>query len=294
MDGRHFPAYLFADLRRGLSTWWSEKVFAGGLEETARSPFLRSLFPPLLLVLLASILFFGRLGCPLLEPEEARYAEIPRQMLAEGRWLTPVLHGEEYYQKPPLLYWCIMVCYQIFGVHDWAARLVPATAGILVVLITYGWARQTVGPRAALAGGLILSLSAWFLYLDGMVGMDSLLCLWVIGALACGHLAVAPPWLAPFSLLRRTWWLLSALSCALGIMTKGPVAAVLVLGPLLAWQYLECRGPRVSLGTWLTHLGVTLLVGGPWYVAAAACGPGGQRDFFLATQHRPLPGPFRS
>ena len=77
------------------------------------------------LLLMGVALFFSRLGQPLLEPEEARYAEIPRQMLAEGRLLTPVLHGEDYYQKPPLLYWLVMAAYRCCGVHDWAARLVP-------------------------------------------------------------------------------------------------------------------------------------------------------------------------
>ena len=191
MACRRFPFYLISDLRQRLSTWWSDKLFAGSREIHTKDRFFSSLFAPLLLLLLAGLLFYARLGCPLLEPEEARYAEIPRQMLAEGRWLAPVLHGEDYFQKPPLLYWLIMVCYQIFGVHDWAARLVPATAGILTVLIIYGWARWTVGPRSAFFSGVILCLSARFLYLGGMVSMDSLLCLWVVkAALACGHLAL--------------------------------------------------------------------------------------------------------
>src|SRR5436305_11126656 len=133
-----------------------------------------------LLFAMTCVLFFARLDHPLLEPEEGRYAEIPRQMLAEGRFLTPVLHHEDYWQKPPLLYWLIMLSYQLCGVHDWAARLVPSIASILVVLVVYGWARRTLGPRAALASGVILCLSARFLYMGGMVGMDSLLCLWVI------------------------------------------------------------------------------------------------------------------
>src|SRR5207237_5605483 len=136
--------------------WWSEKVFAGSTESPRKPGLLTSLCPPILLLLLAVLLFYGRLGCPLLEPEEARYAEIPRQMLAEGRWLAPVLHGEDYYQKPTLLYWLIMGCYQLFGVHDWAARLVPCVAGILVVLLTYAWARRTVGARPALVSGVML------------------------------------------------------------------------------------------------------------------------------------------
>src|SRR5262245_31914418 len=88
-----------------------------------RSRLLRAL--PLLL---AGVLLFSRLSCPLLEPEETRYAEIPRQMLAEGAFFTPVWHGQSYWQKPPLLYWLVMTSYELFGVHDWAARLVPCLA----------------------------------------------------------------------------------------------------------------------------------------------------------------------
>src|SRR5205085_5821258 len=85
----------------------------------------------------AALLFFTRLSCPLLEPEEARYAEIPRQMLAGGRFVEPVWHGMPYYHKPPLLYWLVMASYSLCGIHDWAARLVPACAGVLTVLVTY-------------------------------------------------------------------------------------------------------------------------------------------------------------
>ncbi len=180
-----FPNCRGTTLRRRLSAWWSERVFAGLPEVRRPEGFVTSLLPPLLLAVLAGLLFFARLGCPLLEPEEARYAEIPRQMLAEGRWLEPVLHGEDYLQKPPLLYWLVMLSYCLFGVHDWAARLVSCVTGIFIVLVTYSWARRTVGPKAALLSGSILCLSAKFLYLGGMVGMDGLLCFWVITALAC-------------------------------------------------------------------------------------------------------------
>src|SRR4051812_48866648 len=174
MDGRRFPAYLFAGVHRSLASWWSDRFLAGTPEKGAPDHARNIVLPPLFLAFLAGLLFYSRLGCPLLEPEEARYAEIPRQMLAEGRWLPPVLHGEDYYQKPPLLYWLVMLSYQVFGVHDWAARLIPTTAGVLVVLITYAWSRRAVGPRAAFVGSVMLCLSARFLYLGGMVAMDSL------------------------------------------------------------------------------------------------------------------------
>ena len=271
MDCRSVVSRI-STVRRRLSLWWATRLFGGERECPAS---FASLLPPVCLALLASLLFFARLGCPLLEPEEARYAEIPRQMLAEGRFLTPVLHGEDYYQKPPLLYWLVMACYQVFGVHDWAARLVPATAGVFIVLVIYGWARCTVGPRAALASGLILCLSARFLYLGGMVAMDSLLCLWVIGGLASAHVALIGP-----GELSRRWWVLSALCCGLGMLTKGPVAAVLIAGPLACFMILEARRARVTFRAWLCYLGIAGMVAAPWYVALSLRDPQATGSFF--------------
>ena len=106
-----------------------------------------------MLVLIAVVLFFLRLHAPLLEPQEPRYAEIPRQMLSEGRLLVPVLYGEPYLDKPPLLYWLVMGSYAVFGVHDWAARLIPGLSGVLTVLLTYWWGRRVAGERVGLCGG---------------------------------------------------------------------------------------------------------------------------------------------
>src|SRR5258706_5649410 len=134
--------------------------------------------PPAVLVLVSGLLFFARLDAPLLEPQEARYAEIPRQMLAEHSWMTPILHGQPYLDKPPLLYWLVMLSYTVFGVHDWAARLVPGTAGVLTVLLVYLWGRRVAGERAGLWGAMILCLSARYVYLGRMLTFDTLLCLW--------------------------------------------------------------------------------------------------------------------
>src|SRR5262245_12271845 len=217
-----------ADIPRTLGAllpfWWSRVLFAGQVRGGQTFPSAPATGAwPLVVLVAAALLFFTRLSAPLLEPDEARYAEIPRQMLAEGRWLVPVLHGQPFYDKPPLLHWLVMGSYQAFGVHDWAARLVPATAGFLLVLVTYLWGRHALGPRAALVGSLMLCLSARFVYMGRMLAMDGLLCLWVVTALAAGHRALSGP--AP----RWGWWLLSAAACGLGILTKGPVTLVLVV-----------------------------------------------------------------
>jgi 4-amino-4-deoxy-L-arabinose transferase-like glycosyltransferase len=300
MVRRRSPFYLFSELHCNLSNGWSDKTFAGTGEMPSGDRLFSSRFAPVLLFLLAGLLCYSRLNCPLLEPEEARYAEIPRQMLAEGRWLTPVLHGEDYYQKPPLLYWLIMLSYQVFGVHDWAARLVPTTASILTILVSYAWARQTVGPRSAFLSGVILCLSARFLYLGGMINMDSLLCLFVVGGLACGHMALQQDEgvqkdeggrmkdesdksafhasFSSFSLHPSSFLFASAVCCGLGILTKGPVAAVLILVPLVVWTFLERCPARFRL--WLLYFGVALLIAAPWYVITAWHDPQASSDFF--------------
>src|SRR5262245_14652355 len=91
----------------------------------------------ILLVGASAILIFSRLTAPLLEPEEARYAEIPRQMLGHGQFLIPILDGQDYLDKPPLLYWLVMSSYRLFGVHVWSARLVPCLATSLTPFVVY-------------------------------------------------------------------------------------------------------------------------------------------------------------
>ncbi|MBU6296283.1 MAG: hypothetical protein KJS91_16500, partial [Planctomycetes bacterium] len=78
------------------------------------------------------LIAFSGVGMPLLEPTEARYALIPLEMLESGNWLSPKLFGEPYLDKPPLLYWLVMLSYGLFGVSDGAAR-VPASACALAL-----------------------------------------------------------------------------------------------------------------------------------------------------------------
>lgn len=252
--------------------WWSQVLFPRR-EQSAEPNRGGWLLHAAILVFMAGLLFFGRLGAPLLEPEEARYAEIPRQMLAEGRLMTPVLHGESYYHKPPLLYWLVMGCYALFGVHDWAARLVPSVAGVLIVLVTYAWAARAVGRSAAFASAAMLCLSAKFIYQAGMLTFDSPLCLFVVTALACAHRAIDG------AELKIGWWGAAAAACALGVLTKGPVALALIVPPVLVWQFMERRLARAGWRAWLDWLATVGLVAGPWFVVVGWRDAAALRDF---------------
>jgi 4-amino-4-deoxy-L-arabinose transferase-like glycosyltransferase len=208
-------------------------------------------------------LFFARLGCPLQEPEEPRYAEIPRQMLEAGRFLVPVLHGQPYLDKPPLLYWLVMGCYRLFGLGDAVARLVPAFASLFTVLVTYWWGKHTAGARAGFVGAAVLCLSPRFVYLSRLLTMNSLLALWVVAALAAAHVALHGAG------LRWRWWLLSAAACGLGLLTKGPVALALVAGPVFLLPWVDRRLVRPGPMAGAVYVLVAMGVAGPWYAAVA-------------------------
>jgi 4-amino-4-deoxy-L-arabinose transferase-like glycosyltransferase len=226
------------------------------------------------LLLTAGLLFGTRLGCPLLEPEETRYAEIPRQMLLQGRFVEPVWHNAPYYHKPPLFYWLVMTSYRLCGVHDWAARLVPVLIAAGTVLLTFAWGSRAAGRWAGFLGALVLCLMPGFVYLGGLVTLDGLLGLCVTAALAAAHVAVAGP------TLRRGWWVVSALACGLGVLSKGPVALVLVAVPVVFYRLVERAAIRPSVVAWLGYFAVVAAVAGPWYVAVTVCNPEAAAAFF--------------
>jgi 4-amino-4-deoxy-L-arabinose transferase-like glycosyltransferase len=261
---------------RVLSHGWSHVLFPGEPEPLQPRRFVRVC--EWILLVVAALLSFSSLDCPLQEPEETLYAEVPRQMLAEDRLLVPVRHGQAYYDKPPLLYWLVMAAYRLFGVHDWAARSVSAGAAFLVVLVAYVWGKHTIGPRAAFAGALMLSLSPRYAQMARMLTTNSLLTLWVVAALATAHLALTG------ERLRRRWWLVSAIACALACLTKGPVGLVLVGVPVLLFQLLDRRTAPAGIGAWLAYLGVVGFLAFPWFVIVSIR-DADFVDYFVWTHH---------
>ena len=86
---------------------------------------------------IAGIQLVGLIGA-----DEPRYAQVAREMLARHDWVTPVLYGHPWLEKPPLYYWCAMLAYKgAGGVTDWAARLPSAILCSLMVFFIYVWAR---------------------------------------------------------------------------------------------------------------------------------------------------------
>jgi 4-amino-4-deoxy-L-arabinose transferase-like glycosyltransferase len=262
------PAQLALSLPERLSGWprflWSHVLFPG--EETRRAESVR-LVSLLLLVALPAVLLYPGLGFPLFEPDESRYAELPREMVLRHDYIVPYLEGEPYLEKPPLFYWLVAGAYQLFGVSPATARLVPALALHATILLVYLFGRHRFGERAALWGALGLALAPGFLGMGRLLVLDGLLTFCVTLALFSAFEAIRGEH------LRAGFWTLSAVACGLGILTKGPVALVLVVPPL--WLYRRLGGPgySVSRREVAAYLAIVTAAALPWYVAVCVREP---------------------
>jgi dolichol-phosphate mannosyltransferase len=104
--------------------------------------------------------------------------------------------------------------------------------------------------------------------------IDGVLTLWVTLSLFAAYEAVTGP------RLRWGWWLLAALASGLGVLTKGPVALILLTPPLAAHLWLNNLPGRPSARAVVAYLGVILAVTLPWYIAASILLPQFPRYFF--------------
>src|SRR5258706_15128653 len=87
----------------------------------------------ILLAILTIFVYFFGLAIPFLGPDEARYAQVAREMLERGDWITPTLGGFNWFEKPPLLYWLEVVSYKVFGINEFSARFCPALFGLRTI-----------------------------------------------------------------------------------------------------------------------------------------------------------------
>jgi 4-amino-4-deoxy-L-arabinose transferase-like glycosyltransferase len=257
------------DNPRSLSGWlpflWSRVLFPGGAAEGTTKLRPWSLLG---LIVLPGVLIYPSLSYRLLEPDEGRYAEIPREMLARADWVVPYLNSEPYLDKPPLLYWCVMASYRVLGVHDWSARLIPALAVHGCILLVYLVGRRLLGERAAFWGSLLLSLAPGFTSMGRLLVLDGLLAFWVTASIFSAFEAVRG------GRLRWGWWLAAGLCCGFGVLTKGPIALVLLAPPIWLHAWLTGQRGVVRWRAWLALIAVAVIVALPWYVAVCIRMPG--------------------
>src|SRR2546426_11053071 len=115
--------------------------------------------PDLIVVLIAAAIFLGCIYSPphLMDDVDAVQAQISRNMLQSGDWVTARLNGVAYLEKSPLGYWLTASAYRIFGITDWTARLPLSLAVVALCWVTLCFGSWAFGPEAGFYSGLVLS-----------------------------------------------------------------------------------------------------------------------------------------
>ncbi|MBS1820926.1 MAG: glycosyltransferase family 39 protein [Acidobacteria bacterium] len=210
---------------------------------------------------------------------DAVQAQIARNMLESGDFVTARLNGIAYLEKSPLIYWVMAASYKVFGVHDWAARLPLALINIALCWVTARFALWAFGRRAAIYSGTILATCIGIFLFTRILIPDAALTLTIT--------------LALWSMLRlldddephpARWFFALYLSLACGLLLKGLVAAVfpIVIGAIYLGitRQTSLRELFTRLRP-LSGLAIVLVVAAPWHILATLANP----PYFDWTMH---------
>ncbi len=238
----------------------------------------RSWLEPLLLGLVLALWFGYELGDRALwAPDEGRYAEIPREMVETGDYLTPRLNGVKYFEKPPLVYWLQAGAIKTFGLGEWALRLWPAGFGLLGCLAVYFIGRRLYGRRTGLFAAVILAISPLYDFMGAILTLDMPLTALLTVALGAFLIGTrAPPGMA-----RRGWFYLFYLTSALTVLTKGLVGIVIPGMVIGAWIAILGEWRLLRAMYLPTGLLLFLAVAGPWHYFVAQANPEFNQFYFV-------------
>ena len=235
----------------------------------------------IIVALVAAVIFVGCIVSPpsLMDDVDAVQAQIARNMLQSGDWVTARLDGVAYLEKSPLKYWMVAVAFALFGAHDWAARIPIALCTVLLCWVTARFGAWAFGRRAGLHAGLVLGTSVGLFLFTRILIPDVMLTLTITIALWGMMRALEEEERHPAAWAMAMWAAMGT-----GLLLKGLIAAafpvatgVLYLG--LTKQLLVKRTWRRLEVLW----GMVLALGiaAPWHVLATVRNP----PYFDFTMH---------
>ncbi len=242
-----------------------------------------------IVILVAAVIYLGCIVSPpsLMDDVDAVQAQIARNMLESGDWVTARLDGVAYLEKSPLIYWMMAGSFAIFGVHDWAARIPVALSAVALAWLVFRFALWAFGcAQTAMRAGLVGSACIGLFLFTRIQIPDVTLTLTVALALWGFIRALEPDEPHP-----TRWIYISYAAVGTGLLLKGLIA---VLFPVAAaGLYLAFSGQFLQKRAWtlIRPFSGTLLalaIAAPWHVAATLANP----PYFDLT-FRSVPGEYR-
>jgi len=232
-----------------------------------------------LLALICVVAWFATLGGrKLLNPDEGRYAEIPREMVVTGDWLTPRLDGLKYFEKPPLQYWSTAAAYEVFGVNEFSSRFWCGLTGLLGVALAGLAGAKLFGRSAGVIAAALLGSSLMWVILGHLNTLDMSVSFFLEATLCAFLFAQRSPLK---SRQERNWMLIAWAMAALACLTKGLEAIVLPGLAFVAYSLIE---REYSAWRRLHVIGGLLLfvvLAAPWFVAMSVVNPEFPHFFFI-------------
>jgi 4-amino-4-deoxy-L-arabinose transferase-like glycosyltransferase len=215
---------------------------------------------------------------PLFTPDEGRYAEAAREMIASGDYITPRVSGIAFLDKPVLYYWLQALAISLFGVKEWAIRFFPMLSGLLGCLMTYICGRLLFGRRSALLAALLLATAPLYFGSAHYANLDLEVAVFISCSLLCFITGVQQ------QTYSKAFLYTAYLFAALAVLTKGLIGLVfplLIIGSWIAlqgqWRLLK----NIHLFSGILIFSALVL---PWYVLVQKANPNFLHYFFV-TQH---------
>lgn len=212
----------------------------------------------------------------LLNPDETRYSEIAREMLATGDFITPRLNGVIFFDKPILYYWLQAFSMFCFGVNEWALRFFPALFGILGCLCVYIGGHALFDRKTGLYSALLLASTPLYFFAAHYANMDLEVAVLITACLLSFIIAMQ----ARFIKHRAALLYLAYSFAGLAILTKGLIGIAFPTMIIGAWilitnQWSLIKSMRLPTGFLL--IGLIVL---PWFYLVQAANPNFYHYFF--------------
>jgi 4-amino-4-deoxy-L-arabinose transferase-like glycosyltransferase len=214
------------------------------------------------LVLIAAFVLLYNLGGgrPLEDWDEAIYAQVSKEIVQSGDWLTLHWGFQNWFEKPPLLMWTTALLYRLFEVTEFWSRAASAFSGIGVVALTYLLGKHLYSARAGFLAGLI-SLTSFLLVAFSRVGMTDVMLTFFT-------------YLAIYAFVRQqqqregkqTWWYVVCAACALAMLAKGAGGWVAPVTIFYALLFDKRRFDTLRTRHFWLGILLALVIVAPWHL----------------------------
>ncbi|MDR1510843.1 MAG: glycosyltransferase family 39 protein [Synergistaceae bacterium] len=213
--------------------------------------------------------FFGMGSYGLIDPDEGRYSEIPREMLETGDYITPRLNYVKYFEKPALHYWLTAASFALFGQNEFAARLTPVLCALGGIVLVYILARRFYGSREAFYSVVILSTCVLWFAVARLNILDMTVTFFIT-------LSLVGFWYGQDESASRAYLLLFYAGMALATLTKGLIGFILPGGIVFWYIILTRRWSLFARVIYWPGVILFLVLTVPWFWAVCRA----NSDFF--------------